>query len=115
MTARKVKKPAKPLPSYYAYLYALLLPIAQRAGYCLALHGSLARDLDLLAVPWRDDAVALDVLSERLRRGCRGTFSAGGWTKKPHGRRAIVIYLGGYRDSVAYIDLSAFPPRKVRT
>jgi hypothetical protein len=46
----------KPIPKtnapLYANAYATLVPIARAHGYALAVHGSMARDLDLIAVPW---------------------------------------------------------------
>lgn len=49
-------KPEKPVKTtnapLYASAYAKLVPVARQHGYALAIHGSMARDLDLVAVPW---------------------------------------------------------------
>lgn len=49
--------------------WGMLDPIAHRAGYTLAIYGSVLRgrgnDLDLLAVPWRPDTDPVD-LRDRL-------------------------------------------------
>ena len=44
-------KPATLGPIYVA-MYPGLAEIARRHGYALAIHGSIARDFDLIAIPW---------------------------------------------------------------
>lgn len=43
-------------PSTYAPMYCALYPqlseIARKHGYAMAVHGSLARDFDLICIPW---------------------------------------------------------------
>lgn len=50
-----------------AATYAALMPDIVQAGrdcgYAIAPHGSLARDFDLIAVPWIDEAVSPQDLS----------------------------------------------------
>lgn len=94
---------------------ALALPLKARArelGYNLVLHGSLARDIDLVAVPWVAEAVPAEQLVEELRLliaqhntdGTPGTVLNGGPSSKPHGRRAWSIDIG-----TTYLDLSVLP------
>src|ERR1700749_1699033 len=45
-------KPIHVKPSLYAYYFLQLKEIALKYGYNLVLHGSLNRDLDLIAIPW---------------------------------------------------------------
>lgn len=78
----------------------LLRDAARAQGYALAVHGSLSRDLDLIAVPWTDDATGLDTLVAAL---AEATKEATGWghisgrsdnswrSDKPHGRVAVTI------------------------
>lgn len=40
----------------YAALYPMLLQIAKDHGYSLAVHGSIHRDLDLVAIPCIEEA-----------------------------------------------------------
>jgi hypothetical protein len=49
-------KPATIAPAY-ACIYPGLCEIAREHGYALAIHGSVARDLDLIAIPWRDENI----------------------------------------------------------
>lgn len=56
-------------PVYVAAMYPGLCEIFQRHGYALAVHGSVARDLDLLAIPWVEHpSKRLVVLKEMTRK-----------------------------------------------
>ncbi len=98
-------------PAFYASVYAGLRGVARRAGYALAIHGSMMKDLDLVAVPWTDEAIPQVDLVNRLIKRCRGwiapTKNPG---KKPHGRRAYTIHL----DATRYIDLSVIARKVAR-
>jgi len=47
-------KPIHAKPGLYTMFYEQLKLIAREYGYALLVHGSLNRDLDLVAVPWVD-------------------------------------------------------------
>ena len=47
-------KPIHVKPSFYSYCFEALKEIALNYHYNLVLHGSLNRDLDLIAIPWQD-------------------------------------------------------------
>jgi hypothetical protein len=113
-------KPALPTPRgvapAYVALYGLLAVAAKACGYALAVHGSVQRDFDLLAVPWTDEAVDEAELIEALKRAVGGAKtpsyiidSTGAEVEnpisKPHGRRGWSIILGGG----AYLDVSVMP------
>ena len=112
-----------------ATAYVLLIPRLMKAGrevgYALAVHGSLARDLDLIAVPWTDDAVSAERLILHLMAEVDGRLRNGGsrktkedgteeWVRanasepsvKPHGRLAWSIHVG---HEGLYIDVSVMP------
>lgn len=44
-------KPANLAPVYCA-LYPALAEIARKHGYAMAIHGTMARDFDLICIPW---------------------------------------------------------------
>jgi hypothetical protein len=95
------------LPAFYAILYDRLVPVARAHDYSLAMHGSLARDLDLIAVPWIEAASGPLVLIEAMRAHIGGEHGIL-WpvpTEKPHGRKAWTIALGGG----PYLDVSVMP------
>jgi hypothetical protein len=84
---------------------------ARRLGYALAIHGSLGYDIDIIAAPWRDDCVCPAIeLMEAMRVVCESITGMGflnpkDATKKPHGRLAWSIHVGGG----PYVDLSVMP------
>lgn len=112
-------------------LAAILVPalreVARRHGYALAVHGSLERDIDLLAAPWRDLATDASSLMRDMYRACEAIVGyatgPGGWTekeqwgppegslpkpeRKPHGRLGWSILFGGG----PYLDVSVMPLR----
>jgi len=98
-------------PAMFAMLYQMLARAARASGYALALHGSMGRDLDVIACPWTDEAVPAEELVETLRTSVDGFIvknhrSETNPTKKPHGRLGWSIHLTG---SGTYIDLSVMP------
>lgn len=99
------EKPSRPRPAAYAALYQLMVPIARRLGYALALHGTMARDLDVIAVPWQCEAVSDAVLVAALAEACGAVGHDASPTEKEHGRHAWKLWLG----SGLYVDLSVMP------
>lgn len=91
--------------AYNRALLDLILPPMRRAakdaGYALAVHGSLNRDIDLVAVPWTDSAWTPDALADALCGAARGAVGRCNrfkeeWTIKPHGRvgRTLLAWVG---------------------
>ena len=101
-------KPASRAPMYAA-IYHGLAEVARQYGYALAIHGSLQTDLDLIAVPWVDEASGSQELVEALRNHCQACFDIAGKVGvteiKPHGRLAWNLYM----DAGAKVDLSVLP------
>lgn len=99
----------KPLPSYApvyaAALYPGLATIAREHGYALAVHGSLQRDFDLVAVPWTEAAAAPDEFVAAIV-GRYAVRVIGEPTAKPHGRVAYALSVG-FGDCA--VDLSFMP------
>ena len=104
----------------YERLIGPLRETARAAGYAITTHGSLARDIDLLAVPWVIEAVSAEVLVGRLietiERHNEGIAIVlhrdnpddphdRNPAVRSHGRLAWSIHLGGG----PYIDLSVMP------
>ncbi len=103
-------------------IYAQLLPMIREAakglGYAIAIHGSMRRDLDIIAVPWVEEAaapeelvraisVAVDgfVIGAEDKQMKRGTIEPG--SPHPHGRMVWNICWGG----IPFIDLGIMPRR----
>ena len=102
-----------------ALLEIVLPPIrsaARNQGYAVAVHGSLNRDIDLIAVPWREGAMNADSLIDKISGAVTGAVGSclkqgDSWTEKPHGRKAItlLVYCG---QNYMQIDLSVMPTLK---
>jgi len=107
------KKTSRTAPSY-ALIYPILCEIAKPLGYALALHGSMNRDMDLIAVPWVDNAKEPEILVEAIKKKING-FT--GWDTDPgylapHGRRVWLIWFNGIdypKGGGTCIDLSIMP------
>jgi hypothetical protein len=89
----------------YVNLYPKLAEIARKHGYAMAVHGSLASDMDLICIPWVENpGTPFDVCEEII-----STFDirliGNGPTKKLHNREVWTISLSGS----AYLDLSFMP------
>lgn len=78
--------------------------LAHDKGYALAVHGSLERDVDLIAVPWVDWAVSPLELAEHIAAALGGSVLAP--ENKPLGRWACNIQADGW---FKLIDLSITP------
>lgn len=118
------KKPVHARPSLYAYYFELLKVVAKQYGYCLLLHGSMNRDLDLVAVPWTNGAHACDIkkMINEMAEIIGSNDILPPHSDKEYGRQQWVINVdrGGYfKDKVDgvpnyapdpqyYIDISVF-------
>jgi hypothetical protein len=112
-------KPIHAKPSLYAYYFMQLKEIALKYGYNLVLHGSLNRDLDVIACPWAPELGSHDEMVEEFATALGGRILLSdhnlGNLKHDityHGRMRYVINLnrGGketdYKDPQYYIDIS---------
>jgi len=95
---------------YLERRYKVLAQCARNHGYALTVHGSMLRDIDLVAIPWIAQGKALSTLAKAMFRivkvmsGREQVYVRMDRkpTKKPHGRLAWAIHFS--RD--AYLDLS---------
>lgn len=53
-------------PIFYACIYEDLRKAAAGCGWALGLHGSLANDMDIMAMPWTEDAKPVEVMIQAL-------------------------------------------------
>lgn len=92
-------------PVYAAAMYPGLAAIFQRHGYALACHGSLARDFDLIAVPWTPAVAPIETVLKAVTTEY-AVHVVGEPAQKLHGRVAYSISCGfGH----CLIDLSFLP------
>ena len=93
-------------PVYAAALYPQLAQIFVKNGYALAVHGSLQRDLDLIAVPW---VATPDATPEQIVKELTETFwirTVGDSEVREHGRLVYTVSIG---HGECAIDLSFMP------
>lgn len=116
-------KPIHVKSSYYAIMFEPLKEIALKYGYNLVLHGSMNRDLDLIAVPWQEKLGCVDSMIEEFCEYIGGKVNNDISKDAPHGRKwyVIDIYRGGYlegdgfdeivynKDPQYYLDISVTP------
>jgi hypothetical protein len=104
------------LAAGYALLLATLRDVARKHGYALAVHGTMMRDLDLIAAPWTEEATDDETLARALCAAIGGKIYGAmhdGKTDKvdynpvqrPHGRKGWVIHIGGG----PYLDVAVMP------
>ncbi len=106
-------------------LLPALRECGRRCGYAVTTHGSLERDIDLVAIPWATHAIEATDLAAQFFAVCEAVLGfatwSGNWSqgaefdppsgslpnpeRKPHGRLGYAILLGGG----PYIDLSIMP------
>jgi hypothetical protein len=98
-------------------ILASILPAVREAakfnGYAVAVHGSLKRDIDLIAVAWTDQAKPVGDLVRAIQGAVGGILGncivLSGPNQKPHGRLSHTLVRPGFAGE---IDLSVIPPRK---
>lgn len=100
-----------------------LKAVARSLGYALGVHGSLSRDIDVIAAPWVPTAVDAPTLAAALRdelervtgktafwmddpSATPGDYTRRNPQARPHGRLAWAIHVAGLG---TYVDLSVLP------
>lgn len=92
--------------SFYAAMWDDIRECAMDCGWAVALHGSLASDMDIMAMPWVEDAVSFEDLVFRISKLFRDNDLISEYTitrgEKPHNR--VVATLPIWTDF--YLDIS---------
>lgn len=100
----------------YARIYTVIRCLAWQEGYAAMMHGSFTRDLDIVAVPWTDEAcepehLVCRVLASNLNLSEAAPGKPG---SKPHGRRVWTLMLPEFGDP-RFVDLSICQPLNAGT
>ena len=69
-----MSKPIHAKPSLYAFYFDIIKNIGLNYGYNIVLHGSLNRDLDIIAIPWIDDIGDLDSMIDEITNTIGGSI-----------------------------------------
>lgn len=112
-------KPIKAKPHFYACCLRQLQEIAKEKGYNLVIHGSMNRDMDLVAIPWIDEPSSHYELLKEFDLFLRGAYYEEDCFEQgymyavlPGGRHSYVVNIarGGrynsYEDEQYYLDIS---------
>lgn len=83
--------------------------LAREAGYGIGVHGTMERDLDLIAVPWVQEAVSAPDLAAHIAAGINARVLNDKVQDKPCGRWSCSIQIDGW---FKVIDLSVMPPQQ---
>lgn len=98
-------KPANLAP-IYAGIYADLAEACRVHGYALAVHGSLARDFDVIAIPWTATASAPEEVVNSICSTFAITRTREEVIVKEHGRLVYTLCLS-FGD--CFLDFSFMP------
>lgn len=103
-------KTEKQIENFYLMLIPGIVEVARKHGYAVGIHGSLTRDLDLIAMPWTGNCSDRDTLANAIAKQTTAT-PASRWELKPHGRYAQTMMLMQYSGIKGHplIDLSVGP------
>lgn len=107
------------LEQFYASIIPTIRTAARDHGYAIGLHGSMRRDLDLIAAPWTEEAPAdPNVIARAVHlAACGLEQTAYRWSHKPCGRLATsmpICWIDFEYDrssllSMGHVDLSVMP------
>jgi hypothetical protein len=108
------------MEAFYRSCLDAIRVAARACGYAIGVHGSLRRDLDLIAAPWADGHADADTLARAVHRAACGLEQTDyKWEKKPCGRIAASFPVCWTADCMGYdtpnlghIDLSVMPSVK---
>lgn len=89
----------------YAAMYPMLSELTRKHGYALAVHGSVARDFDLVCIPWIESPSS----SQRVISAMVDEFAmkeVGEPEIKEHDRQVFTLSVGF---GECFLDLSFMP------
>jgi hypothetical protein len=119
--AKRLLDPSPARAAAYVALYPMLQQIAKRHGYALAVHGSLHRDFDLIAIPWVEEASEPFALIKSIKKATAMVFTHEDFdhiepeknvTVKAHGRLAYSLHVTNSGMYGGYLDISVMPKKK---
>lgn len=85
-------------------LYPEIATELKRFGFATAIMGSLARDLDLIAIPWVEKFQPAEDAVDHLR-GILGATEVQGPYEKPHGRRTWILIIREFKIDLSFSGL----------
>ena len=93
--------------AFYASIWNDIRQCAMDCGWAVALHGSLASDMDIMAMPWTENAIKFTSMIDKIVELFDNNILAKNffitYSEKPHNR--IVATIPIWEDF--YLDISA--------
>lgn len=121
---KKLLDPSPARAAAYVALYPMLVAIAKRHGYALAVHGSVTRDFDLVAIPWIEEASDALTLIKAFKEATKTVTTHEDFDhigeddlrpqQKPHGRTAYCLHVTNHGMYGGYLDISVLPKLNVK-
>lgn len=104
------------LREYYHAVLKIAKHIGMEKGYAIAVHGSMTRDLDIVAIPWQTGCSTPRQFADSLKN-VTGGGKIGFYDKDQksiHGyfKYSIALPLSFESGEMPYIDMTVIPPRK---
>jgi hypothetical protein len=96
----------------YCALYPQLAEITRKHGYALAVHGSMARDFDVIAVPWIPKPSLPQMVVDEITNTFDIREVAGPPTTKEHGRLVYTLSIGF---GECFCDFSFMPTLTIKS
>jgi hypothetical protein len=112
---KRINDPTPARAAAYVALYPMLQQIAKRHGYALAVHGSLHRDFDLVAIPWIEEASEPLKLIRAIKKAMRAVTQHENTDhliplcdprERPHGRIGYALHFTNQGMYGGYLDIS---------
>ena len=110
-----VCKDADEIEAFFKSRMPAIREAAKGCGYAVGLHGSMRRDLDLIAVPWSEKFLSKEDLAVAIHKAACGIAQPKEtyvWEQKPLGRVATsfpICWTEELKLSNGHIDLSVVP------
>ena len=99
-------------PAFFASMYEDIRYVAIHCGWAVALHGSLCSDMDIMVMPWTEEAIKFEELVDKISKLFDGNSLTENYTitydEKPHNR--VVATIPIWADF--YLDISTIDTRK---
>lgn len=96
-------------PDYSAFVVKARIA-ARDYGYALAIHGSMMRDLDLIAIPWVKECRTPTALIAQVKYRTDCETDGHPVHEREHGRLAVSFMLRTHFSDPRYVDFSIMPP-----
>ena len=107
-----VCKDADEIEAFFRSRLPAIRMAARVCGYAIGVHGSMRRDMDLIAVPWAERFLPKEILAGAIGVAACGMSQPGDsyvWEQKPMGRIATsfaICWTEEHKPGNGHIDLS---------